>query len=54
MAGKFRLALKMQPSNVRTDTDRTAGLMKDTRTGREANESSLPVEQALPQEQAWP
>ena len=28
MARRFRLALKVQSSNVRTDTDRAAGLMK--------------------------
>src|SRR5260370_13260340 len=36
MARRFRLALKVQSSNVRTDTDRAAGLMKDTRNIREA------------------
>jgi hypothetical protein len=34
-ARRLRLALKVQSSNVRTDTDRAAGLMKDTRNVRE-------------------
>jgi hypothetical protein len=37
MARRFRLALKVQTSNVRTDTDRAAGLMKDTRNVREVS-----------------
>jgi hypothetical protein len=38
MAYRFRLALKVQSSNVRTDTDRAAGLMKDTKNVREAKQ----------------
>src|SRR5260370_25943572 len=53
MARRFRLALKVQSSNVRTDTDRAAGLMKDTRNIREAR-SSLPIYQPLLREKQMP
>ena len=36
MVRRFRLALKVQSSSVRSDTDRAAELMKDTRNVREA------------------
>jgi hypothetical protein len=50
MARRFRLALKVQPSNVRTDTDRAAGLMKTRGTYERQDESSLPIYQPLPRE----
>ena len=50
MARRFRLALKVQSSNVRTDTDRAAGLMKTRGTYERQNESSLPIYQPLPRE----
>jgi hypothetical protein len=39
---RFRLALKVQSSNVRTDTDRAAGLLKDMGKYERQNESSPP------------
>ena len=50
MARRFRLALKVLSSNVRTDIDRVAGLMKGTKNLRRQDESSLPIYQPLPRE----